>query len=51
MDLLAPLFIGFEPDQIFGGVFSVDFSELLVVFGTISLSMGLLVAFGNWWSR
>jgi hypothetical protein len=51
MDLLGPLFIGFEPDQIFGRVFSVDFSELLVVFGTISLSLGLMVVFGNWWSR
>lgn len=51
MDILAALFIGFEPDEIFGRVFSVDFAELLVVFGTLSISMALMVAFGNWWSR
>ena len=50
MDLLM-LFIGFEPDEIFFRVFSVDMSELLIVFGTIATSLGVLVAFGNWWSR
>lgn len=51
MELLAQLFIGFHPDDIFGRLVSVDFSELLVVFGTIAISLGLIVAFGNWWSR
>ncbi len=48
---LSPLFIGFEPDEIFFRLFSVDMSELIVVFGTIALTMGVLVVFGNWWSR
>ena len=48
---LAFLFAGFHPDEVFGHVFSVDLSELLVVFGTIALSLGALVWFGNWWSR
>ncbi len=48
---LSPLFVGFEPDEILFRLFSVDMSELIVVFGTLALSMGVLVAFGNWWSR
>jgi hypothetical protein len=50
MDVIS-LFIGFAPDEIFGGVISVDMAELLIVFGTIAGSLGLMVAFGNWWSR
>ncbi len=45
------LFAGLNPDQIFGGKASVDFSELFLVFGTIILCLGILVIFGNWWSR
>jgi len=45
------LFAGFEPDEIFNNLVSVDMAELLVVFGTIALSLGLMVVFGNWWSR
>jgi hypothetical protein len=58
MDLLAQLFIGFHPDDIFQwlvpgprSLFSVDMAELIIVFGTIAISLGLMVAFGNWWSR
>jgi hypothetical protein len=50
MDLLG-LFIGFHPDDIFGGVISVDAAEFLLVLGTISLSLAAMVVFGNWWSR
>jgi hypothetical protein len=57
MDLVG-LFIGFHPDDVFGplypgakSLFSVDMSELLVVFGTIAISLGAMVVFGNWWSR
>jgi hypothetical protein len=32
-------------------LFSVDMAELIIVFGTIAISLGLMVAFGNWWSR
>lgn len=52
------LFIGFHPDEIFGplypgakSLFSVDMAELLIVFGFIAITMGVMVAFGNWWSR
>jgi len=45
------MFIGFHPDDVFGRLVSVDMAELLVVFGTIAISMGVMVAFGNWWSR
>jgi hypothetical protein len=51
LEILSVLFAGFEPDKVFGGIFSVDMSELIIVFGTIALSIGALVAFGNWWSR
>ena len=51
MDLAAALFIGFEPDEILFRVFSVDFSELVVVLGTLLVSLGIMVAFGHWWSR
>ena len=50
MDLTS-LFIGFHPDDVFGAKISVDIAELLVVFGTITISLGVMVAFGNWWSR
>ncbi len=50
MDLVG-LFIGFHPDDIFGAKISVDIAELLVVLGTILISLGIMVAFGNWWSR
>ncbi len=45
------LFIGFEPDEILGRLVSVDFAELIVVFGTLTVSMAFMVVFGNWWSR
>jgi hypothetical protein len=48
---LTNLFIGFHPDDVFGRVVSVDMAELLVVFGAIAISLGIMVAFGNWWSR
>jgi len=51
MDLITQLFIGFHPDDVFGRAISVDAAELLIVFGTIAASLGVLVAFGNWWSR
>jgi hypothetical protein len=51
LEILSSLFAGFEPDTVFGGVFSVDMSELLVVFGTIFISLAAMVVFGNWWSR
>jgi len=50
MNLLG-LFIGFHPDDIFGRTVSVDMAELLVVFGAIAITMVVMVAFGNWWSR
>ena len=48
---LTSLFIGFHPDDIFLRQVSVDMAELLIVFGAIALSLGAMVAFGNWWSR
>ena len=51
MELLATLFIGFHPDDIFFRQVSVDMAELIIVFGTIALSLGAMVWFGNWWSR
>ena len=42
---------GFRPDQVFDGLVSVDMAELLLVFGTIAISMVIMVVFGNWWSR
>ncbi len=50
MDLLT-LFIGFHPDDVFGRLVSVDMAELMVVFGAIAISLGIMVVFGNWWSR
>jgi hypothetical protein len=57
MDLKG-LFIGFHPDGVFDFLYpgakslvSVDMAELIIVFGTIAISMGAMVAFGNWWSR
>ena len=51
MELLSLLFIGWHPDDVFFRLVSVDMAELIIVFGTIAASLGLLVAFGNWWSR
>jgi len=51
IETLNQLFLGFDPDKIFGGQASVDISELVVVFGTIVISLGFLVLVGNWWSR
>jgi hypothetical protein len=55
---LTELFIGFHPDDVFGWIISgpkslvsVDMAELVIVFGTIAISMVAMVAFGNWWSR
>ncbi len=50
MDLTS-LFIGFHPDDVFGRLVSVDMAELLVVFGTIAFTIGVMVILGNWWSR
>jgi hypothetical protein len=57
MDLLG-LFIGFHPDDIFQwfvpgerSLISVDMAELVIVFGTIAVSLYAMVLFGNWWSR
>jgi hypothetical protein len=50
MELLS-LFIGFHPDDVFFRAVSVDMAELIIVFGTIAGSLGLMVVFGNWWSR
>jgi hypothetical protein len=44
-------FAGFHPDDVFGRMISVDAAELVLVFGLIAASLGVLVAFGNWWSR
>jgi hypothetical protein len=50
MDLFS-LFIGFHPDDVFGRTISVDGAELVIVFGAIAASLGIMVWFGNWWSR
>jgi hypothetical protein len=50
MDLTS-LFIGFEPDDIFGRLVSIDMAELLIVFSAIAFTVGVMVIFGNWWSR
>jgi hypothetical protein len=50
MDFVS-LFVGFHPDDVFHRLVSVDAAELLIVFGTIAISMVFMVAFGNWWSR
>ena len=50
MDIVS-LFVGFHPDEVFNSKMSVDFAELVIVFGTIAISMALMVVFGNWWSR
>ena len=48
---LSSLFIGWHPDDVFFRQVSVDFAEFIIVFGTIILTLGVMVAFGNWWSR
>ena len=45
------LFIGWHPDDVFLRQVSVDFSEFIIVFGTIAITMGVMVMIGNWWSR
>jgi hypothetical protein len=44
-------FVGFHPDDLFCRQVSVDMAELILVFGTLALTMGFMVWFGNWWSR
>jgi len=51
LEVLSVLFAGFEPNKIFFEQVSVDMAELIIVFGTVAISLGLLVVFGNWWSR
>lgn len=48
---LYSLFIGFHPDELFGESISVDAAELVLVFGLLAVSLGVMVWFGNWWSR
>ncbi len=48
---LVGLFSGLNPEDIFGGHVSVDFAELFLVFGTVMICLGIMVVFGNWWSR
>jgi hypothetical protein len=48
---LGQLFIGFHPDDVFFRLVSVDMAELLIVFGFIAVTMVVMVAFGDWWSR
>jgi len=48
---LTSLFIGFHPDDVFGRAVSVDLAELIVVFGAIAFTVGMMVILGNWWSR
>ena len=50
MELIS-LFIGWHPDDVFLRQVSVDMAELIIVFGTIAASLGVMVVFGNWWSR
>lgn len=50
MDLFS-LFIGFHPDELFFEAISVDAAELVLVFGLLVVSLGIMVWFGNWWSR
>ena len=51
LSILSVLFAGFEPNKYFADQISVDMAELIIVFGTIAASLGLMVAFGHWWSR
>ena len=51
MGLMQQRFIGFHPDDVFNRWVSVDMAELLIVFGAIAITMGVMVVFGNWWSR
>ena len=51
MESMITLFAGFHPDEVFNHIFSVDFAELIIVFGSIAISLGILVKFGDWWSR
>ena len=50
MDLYS-LFLGWHPDDVFFRQVSVDMAELTIVFGTLVLTMIVMVAFGKWWSR
>ncbi len=51
MDLARALFIGFDPDQLFHSLVSVDFAELFIVILTVLGSLAIMVVFGSWWSR
>ena len=48
---LSSLFIGFHPDDVFGRTVSVDGAELILVFSLLVGGLGIMVWFGNWWSR
>ena len=48
---LSLLFNGFHPDDLFGRTVSVDGAELILVFGLLAGGLGIMVWFGNWWSR
>ena len=57
MELIG-LFIGFHPNEVFGPLYpgakslvSVDMAELIIVFGTLAISMAVMVKLGDWWSR
>ena len=50
MDIFS-LFIGWHPDDVLLRQVSVDMAELVIVFGTIALTLAIMVVFGNWWSR
>jgi hypothetical protein len=41
----------FDPTLLFEGVVGKDYQELIYVIVTLAISMGLMVAFGAWWSR
>jgi hypothetical protein len=51
MELLTVLFSGWEPHEVIFELVSVDMAELIIVFGTIAASLGIMVVLGNWWSR
>jgi hypothetical protein len=46
--MILPLLFSFSD---LPGYVGKDYEELLAVFLTIILSLGMMVAFGAWWSR
>lgn len=36
---------------LFSGVVGKDYEELIFVIVTLGISMALMIAFGQWWSR